>query len=190
MHRAIPVVSRSWFTQSRRLCGPESEPPEIELVARDAQILHDVRNDAARDIAGMPGKGDQAVRAEWVGVMPVAAGVAQVLATNLPESPFQLAAVEGGIFAHGSGGENEFVAKSGRDGASGFQQRFQMRFGSLLKTQGSFAAVAPVRVAAGQQGRFGDPHPVFILTELHFRERNDHCRAIVTRSAAGVKEDV
>ena len=55
-----------------------------------------------------------------------------------------------------------------RDGASGFQQRFQVRLGGLLETQRRFAPVAPVRVTTGQEGRFGNPHAVFILTKLHF----------------------
>ena len=49
-----------------------------------------------------------------------------------------------------------------------------MRLGGLLESKGGLATVAPVRVAAGQQGGFGNPHAVFILTKLHFREWNDH----------------
>lgn len=90
-------------------------------------------------------------------------------------------------FAHGSGSENKFVAESGRDGASGFEQRFEMRLGGLLKAERGFAPVAPVRVAAGQERRFGNPYAVFILTKLHFREWNDHSAHIITRRASGVK---
>jgi hypothetical protein len=43
-----------------------------------------------------------------------------------------------------------------------------MRLGGLLKTKGGFAPVAPVRVTARQQRRFGNPHAVFILANLHF----------------------
>ena len=75
-----------------------------------------------------------------------------------------------------SGGEDEFVAEGFGDGASGFQQRFKMRFGGLLKTQRGLAPVASVRMTAGQQRRFGDPHTVFVLPELHFGKRNDHLR--------------
>jgi hypothetical protein len=45
-----------------------------------------------------------------------------------------------------------------------------MRLGRLLESKGGLAMVAPVRMAAGQQGGFGNPHAIFILTELHFRE--------------------
>ena len=76
-----------------------------------------------------------------------------------------------------------------RDGASGFEQSFQMRLGSLLESKGGLATVAPVRVAAGQQGGFGNPHAIFILSELHFREWNDHNGHRVTCFALAVKED-
>jgi hypothetical protein len=49
-----------------------------------------------------------------------------------------------------------------------------MRFGRLLETQGGFASVTTLRMTTGQQLRFGDPDAVFILTNLHFRERNNH----------------
>src|ERR1041384_4838529 len=90
--------------------------------------------------------------------------------------------------AHSSSGENELVAESWRDGASGFEQSFQMRFGGLLKTERGFAAVASVRVTAGQQRRLGNPHAVFVLTELHFRERNNHGAATITRRPTVVKK--
>ena len=64
-----------------------------------------------------------------------------------------------------------------------------MRLGSLLESQSGFATVAPVRMAAGQQGGLGNPHPVFILTKLHFREWNDHNGHKVTCLALDVKED-
>jgi hypothetical protein len=172
-----------------RFCERESEPPEIEFIPRDAEVFDDVRNDAARHIAGMPRKGDEAIRAEWIRVMPVAASVAKMLTTDFVEAAFQLATVECGVFAHGSGGENELVAESGWNGASGFKQRFQMRFGGLLKTKGGLAPVASMRVAAGQQGGFGNPYAVFILTELHFRERNNHNGCKLICSMPDVKED-
>jgi hypothetical protein len=46
-----------------------------------------------------------------------------------------------------------------------------------------------VRVAAGQQRGFGNPHAIFILTELHFREWNDHNGHKLTCFALDVKED-
>ena len=47
--------------------------------------------------------------------------------------------------------QNKFIAESFRNRASGFEQRFKVRFGSLLKTQHSLAPVTPVRVTTGQQ---------------------------------------
>ena len=73
-------------------------------------------------------------------------------------------------------------------GAPGFEQSFQMRLGRLLESKGGLATIAPVRVAAGQPGGFGNPHAIFILTELHFREWNDHNGHKVTCSALDVKE--
>ena len=51
-----------------------------------------------------------------------------------------------------SGGEDKFIAESFGNRASGFKQSFEMFFGGLLKTKGSFTPVASVRVTAGQQG--------------------------------------
>ena len=121
--------------------------------------------------------------------MPVTAGVAKMFATDFAKATFQLATVECGVFAHGSGGENKLVAESGWNGASGFKQRLQMRFGGLLKTKGRFAPVAPMCVTTGQQQRFGDPYAVFIPTKLHFRERNNHDGRKLTCSMPDVKED-
>jgi|GEM_PF-1587790 hypothetical protein len=121
--------------------------------------------------------------------MPVAPGGAEEFAANLTQTTVKLAAVPGGIFAHRSGGEDEFVAEGGRDGASGFEQSFQVRLGRLLESKGGLATVAPVRVAAGQQGGFGNPHAVFILSKLHLREWNDHNGHHVTCFALDVKED-
>jgi len=160
---------------------------EIELIASDAKVFDDVRDDSARHIARMPRERDQAVGTKRVGVMPVTAGGAKKFTTDFTESPVQLAAVPRGIFAHGSGSENKFVAEGRRDGASGFEQRFQVDLGGLLKAQRCLAAVASVRVAAGQERRFGNPHAVFILTKSHFREWNNHGAATLTRSASGVK---
>jgi hypothetical protein len=167
----------------------ESEPPEIEFVPRDAKVFNDVRNDAARHIAGMPRKCDETIRAEWIRVMPVAARVAKMFATDFAEAAFQLAAVDCGVFAHGLCGENKLVAESRWDWTSGFKQRFQMRFGGLLKPKDGFAPVTPLRMTTGQQRRFGDPHAVFILTNLHFRERNNHNECKLTWIRSDVKED-
>src|SRR5476651_2702359 len=93
---------------------------------------------------------------------------------HVAQAAFKLAAVPRRIFTHRSGGENEFIAKGFGNGASGFEQRFEMLFGGLLKTQCGFAPVVSVRVAAGQQRRFGNPHAVFVLSDLDFREWNNH----------------
>ena len=84
---------------------------------------------------------------------------------------------------------NEPLRRELRDGASGFEQGFQVRLGRLLESKGGLATVAPVRMAAGQQDGFGNPDAIFILTELHFRERNDHNGHKLTRFALDVKED-
>ena len=106
--------------------------------------------------------------------MSVAPGGAEQFTANFAQAAFNLAAVPSGVFAHRSGGEDEFVAEGCRNGTAGVEQRFQMRLGGLLKTQGRFAPVAPVRVAAGEQNGFRNPNAVFVLPDLNFRERNYH----------------
>jgi hypothetical protein len=44
-------------------------------------------------------------------------------------------------------------------------------------------------MTARQQGGFGNPDTVFILTKLHFRERNNHNGDSVTCFRLAVKED-
>lgn len=176
-----------------------SEFPEIEFIPRDAEVFDNVRSDAARHIARMPRESDQAVGTKRIRVMPVTEDALHLTldpsphpmrrgrTTDFAESPLQLAAVPRGVFGHGSGGENKFVAESRRNGASGFEQRFQVSFGGLLKAKRDFAAVTPVRVAAGQQAGLGYPDAVLIPPDLHFREWNDHNATTVTRRASGVK---
>ena len=154
---AIPELQRAIFRRRN------SEFPKIEFVAGDAEIFDDIGDNAARHVARMPRKRDDAIRMEGIGVVAVTAGAAEVLATDVPESSFELPAVIGRVFAHESGREDEFVAERRRDRAAGFQQSFQMRLGGLLKAEQGFASVASMSVAAGQEGRFGDPHTVFIL---------------------------
>ena len=67
-----------------------------------------------------------------------------------------------------SGGENKFIAESFGNRTSGFQQRFQMRLGGLLKTERGLAAIPSMRVTAWQRRRLGDPHAIFILTKVDF----------------------
>jgi hypothetical protein len=182
------TLSRSHGRGTRRGEGVGlSEFPEIELIAGDTEVVDDVSNDSTRYVARMPREGDKAVRTKRIRVMAMTARRAKKFTTDFAESPFQLTAVPRGVFAHGSGGENKFVAEGSRDGASGFEQRFQMDLGGLLKAERSFAPVASVRVAAGEQRRFGNPHAVFILTELHFREWNDHSSVTIARRASVVK---
>ena len=131
----------------------DSEFPKIKFIA----------GDAARHVARMPRKCDDAVRMEGIGVVAVTAPATEVFATDFQESPVELPALIGRVFAHESGREDEFVAKRRRNRATGFQQSLQVRLGGLLKAEQGFASVASVSVAAGQQGGFGDPHTVFIL---------------------------
>lgn len=129
-----------------------SETFEVEIVAVDAEILDDVSDDSARHVAGMPGERDQAIGAEGIRIVAVAASRANGFAANLTQSPVKLAAVPGRILALGSRDEDELVAKRRRNGASRFQQRFEVRLGRDLKSQGGLAPVPSVGVTAGQQG--------------------------------------
>jgi hypothetical protein len=182
---ALPPSPSPWRTRVKLLLG--SEPAEVELVAGDTKIFDDIGNNAARHVTGVPGKCDDAVGAKRIGVVAVAAGIAQMFAANVPESSLELPAIVGRIFARESRGEDEFVAESWRDGTACFQQRFQMRLGGLLKVKKGFAPVASVRVAAGQQVGLGNPHAIFISSNLHLRKRNDHRAETITRPAAVVK---
>jgi hypothetical protein len=94
-----------------------------------------VGDDAARHVARMPRKRNDAVRMERIGVVPVTARATEVLAANVPEPSFELPTVIGRVFAHESGREDEFVAERRRDRATGFQESFQMRLGGLLKAE-------------------------------------------------------
>src|ERR1017187_4190358 len=100
-----------------RIRGRGSESLEVKIVAADAEVFDDVGDDAAGHIARMPRERDEAIRSEWIRVMPVAPGGAKEFATNLTQTTVKLAAVPRGIFAHRSGGENKFVAEGGRGGA-------------------------------------------------------------------------
>ena len=51
-----------------------------------------------------------------------------------------------------------------------------MHFGSLLKTQDRLAAVAPVRVATGEQFAFRNEDAVFIAPDFDLGNGNDHGR--------------
>jgi hypothetical protein len=108
-------------------------------------------------------------------VVPVATRCTEEFTSNLPQPAFQLAAVVRRILAHGSGGQDEFVAKCRRNWTASFQQRFQMGFGGLLKAEQRFAPVAAVCMAARQEIGLGNPNAIFVLSELHLGEWNNHC---------------
>lgn len=163
------------------------KPSEVELVACDAEVFDDVCDDAAWYIARMPCEGNQTIGTKRVGVMSVAAGSAKELTTDFTEAALQLTAIPRGVFSHASGGQNEFVAKGGGDGAARFEQCFQMGLGGLLKAERGFTPVASVGVTTRQEWRLGNPHAVFILADLHFREWNDHGAVTIARGAFGVK---
>ena len=73
------------------------ELAEVEFVASDAEVFDDVRDDATWHIAGMPGKGDEPVGSERIGVVPVAARRAEHFAADFPGPPLQLATVLGWV---------------------------------------------------------------------------------------------
>lgn len=89
--------------------------------------------------------------------------------------------------AHKSGGEDKLVAEGGRDGTPGFEECFQMHLGRLLKPEGGFAPIAPVRVTTRQEAAFGNPDTVFVPMKLHFRKWNGHNGALVVCRLSGVK---
>ena len=153
-----------------RIRSRGSEFIEVEVFAAEAEVF----DDAARHVAGMPGKRDEAVGTKRVRVVPVAAGGAEQFTTEVAKAAFELAAVPRRVLAHRSGGENELVAESGRNGAAGLQQRLEMKLRSLLKAQRGFAPVAAMGVTTRQQSRLGNPHPVFVAAELNFGDWNDH----------------
>ena len=62
-----------------------------------------------------------------------------------------------------------------------------MDFGGLLEAEQRFAPVASVRVTAGQEVGLGNPHAVFILSELYLGNRNNHCAQTLTQAVADVK---
>src|ERR1043166_740613 len=67
-----------------------SEFSEVKLFACDAEVFDDVPNDAARHIARVPGKRDDEIRAEGLGIMPVARRCAQPISRRRRSSCRQL----------------------------------------------------------------------------------------------------
>ena len=94
---AITEFQRAIFLQR------DSEFPKIQFVASDAEIFNDVGDDAARHVARMPRKRDDAIRVEGIGVVAVTARATEMLATDVPESSFKLPTVIGRVFTHESG---------------------------------------------------------------------------------------
>ena len=189
----ISRCSASWLSSVKNSGAftffSDSEFPEIEVVAADAEVLNDVGDDATGHVARMPRKRNESVGSERIAVMPVASGRTKEFTANLTQTTVKLTAIPRGIFTHRSGGQHEFVAKSSRDGTTGFEQSFQMCLGSQLEPQSGLTTITPMRVAARQQSGFGNPNAIFILTELHFREWNNHDGTKVAFFLSGVKKD-
>jgi hypothetical protein len=173
-----------------RIRSRSSESLEVEVVAADAEVFDNVGDEAAGHVAGMPSKCDKPVGAEGR-VKGFAPRGGEHRTSNI-EHPTsnrrQKDESSRRVKKLKPFWELRILRRELRDGASDFEQSFQMRLGSLLESKGGLATVAPVRVAAGQQNRFGNPDAVFILTELHFREWNDHDGHKITRFALDVKE--
>ena len=163
-----------------------SEPAKVKLITGDAEVFNDIGNDAAWHISRVPREGDDSLRAKRIGIMTMTSGVAQVNAANLFQPPFQSAAIEGGVLAHSSSREHKLVSERRRNRASCLEQRLEMRFGRLLKTQDGFTSVTPMRVAARKQVGFGNPNPVFVLARLNLRDRNDHNLSTINIAGCGV----
>ena len=143
-----------------RIRGRGSESLEVKVVAADA----------AGHVAGMPRERDEAVGAEGR-VKGFASRGGEHRTSNIQHPTSKKRQEDeftGRVKKLKPFWKLRILRRNLRDGASGFEQSFQMRLGRLLESKCSFAPVAPVRVAAGQQGGPGNPHAIFILTELPF----------------------
>jgi len=152
----------------------DSEFSKVELVSCNAEVFDDVGNYAPGDIPGVPRERDDSVWAKRIGIMPMTSCVAQMNAPDFFQSALKSPAVERGVFAHSSSGENKFVSKSRGDRPASFKQSLEVGFGSLLKTQYCFTPVTAMGVAAREQVGFCNPNPVFVLPDLNSRDRNYH----------------
>jgi hypothetical protein len=121
---------------------------EEKFVAADAEIFNNIGDDAARDVARVPGECDEAVGMKRIGIMPMAAGGAEEFAADFTQATVKLAAIPRRIFAHDSSGEDELVTKRCWNGAPGFKQRFQMGFGGQLETERGLTAITSMRMTA------------------------------------------
>ena len=70
--------------------------------------------------------------------------------------------------------EDEPVPKGQWNGAPGFQQRLEVRLGSLLKAENGLPAVSSVGMAARKQPGFGNPSAVLVLAQVDFGNRYYH----------------
>ena len=181
-----------------RMGGAPLSPTLSPLVPRGARETDAllVAAISARTFATIDNK---AVGPEGIGVVPVAADALHLTldpsphpmrrgrARDFAQAALQLAAVPRRVFAHRSGGEDELVAKGGRDGAARFQQGFKMQLGGLLKAENGLAAILSVRVAARQQSGLGNPHRILVATHLNLGNGNDHRGDSVACGATDVK---
>jgi hypothetical protein len=74
---------------------------KVEVVAGDAEVFDNVGNDSPRHVTGMVGEGDQSVGTKGVGVMTMTPARANKFTADFAKATLQLAAVVGGVFAHG-----------------------------------------------------------------------------------------
>lgn len=81
--------------RQRIVCGISggSKFLEIKIVAVDAGVFNNVGNDAARHVTRMPRKGNEPVGTKWIGIMPVAAGGVEKVATHLAQATLKPAAI-------------------------------------------------------------------------------------------------
>jgi hypothetical protein len=190
METALAKKTGNVFTKAKRsevmsrIRGRGSESLEVKVVAADAEVFDNVGDDATRHVAGMPRERDEAV-----GTKGRVKGFASRGGEHRTSNRGQKDESSRRVKKLKPFWELRTLRRELRDGASGFEQSFQMRLGSLLESKGGLATVAPVCVAAGQKSGFGNPHAIFILTELYFREWNDHNGHKVTLSASDVKGD-
>src|SRR5437870_134212 len=106
--------------------------------------------------------------------MTMAARIPQMLTSDFPQTPLQSTTINRGVLAHRPGRENKFIAEGWRNWATSFEQCFQVSFGCFLKAENRLAPVSSVRVTAGQEAGFGNPHPIFIAARLNLSNWDYH----------------
>lgn len=85
----------------RRSRGRSAQSAKIKRFPRQTQVIHNVRDDATRDITWVPRERDQTVRMEGIGVVPVASRSTQQFASQFFEPLFKISARKGWVAAHG-----------------------------------------------------------------------------------------